>query len=362
MISKIFQEFFVERRKIEEYRRRGKKIIGTMCNTVPEEVIHAFGAVPIRLFGVNEFKEVYAKFPSWMCSYSRGVMEDALRGFKVDGVVSSTTDDTKIHLFSSYTFYVKPDFSYLIQFPFVKDELSFQFFKDELERFSLKLANFLKVDIDEKKLRDSVKIYNEYRILCSRIDSLRSMENPKVSGSEFLSLMLISQQMLKEDFLQIARDFYREAERREGREDYKIRVHVSGTDFTDVNFLRNLEEWGLAIVSDDFCTSAAYYSGLVDDSSIESVAKRYFSICSCTMSAKDSPIDERIEFISRRIEKSEAEAAILMKERGCEICGHQCSWIVRELNVPVLVLDYEYPISIEQYKTRVEAFIESFGR
>ncbi len=360
----VFNKFFVNREKIREYKREGKVVIGTLCNTVPEEIVHSLGAVPVRLFGgFSGFREIYGKFPSWMCGYSRGVMEDALRGEHnfVDGVVSSTTDDTKIHLFSSYVFYAKPKFSYIVQYPFTRDEVSLDFFVKELERFAGKLSEFLGAKHSEDNLKKSIEVYNEFRLLSAELDNLRAEDPPKVKGSEFLSMMLSSQEMLKEDFNELLKTFLESARKRDGENDYKVRVHVSGTDFTGVTFFRKLEEWGLAIVSDDMCTSSAYYSRLVSGESLKDVARRYLNVSSCTLSGDFMAVEDRLKFIEERIESSKAEAVVVLKERGCEICGHQCSWIVKELNVPVLVLDYEYPISVEQYRTRVEAFLESFG-
>ncbi len=363
---KIFYSIFQERSKLKEYRNEGKKIFGTMCNNVPEEIIHAFDAIPIRMFGnYGNTNLANSKIPSWTCNYARNVMEGGLRGdFSfVDGVVSATTDDTKIHLFSAYRFYMKPEFSYLVQFPYVRDEVSERFFAKELERFTKHLSSFLSAEFDEERLSTSIDTYNRYRDLCHEFERLRAHEKPKIRADEFIALMLASLSMLKEDFISMAEKLPEMLKEHDGFSDYKIRVHLSGTDFYNLTLLRLIEESGMVVVSDDLCTSAGYFTGNVRGKGFNALAQRYSGCTACVMTSGNTElsVEERLEFIRKKMKENRAEAIVLLKDRGCEVCGHQCPWIVREMDVPVLVLDLDFPLSIEQYRTRIEAFVEAHG-
>ncbi len=363
---KIFYSIFQEKSKLEEYRNDGRKIFGTMCNNVPEEIIHSLNAVPFRMFGnYGNTNLANSKIPSWTCNYARNVMEAGLRGdFNfVDGVVSATTDDTKIHLFSAYRFYMKPEFSYLVQFPYVRDEISERFFSKELERFTEHLSSFLSTEFDEKRLSDSVKIYNTYRKLCGDFERLRAHEKPKIRADEFMALILSSISMLKEDFISMAEKLPEMLKDHDGFSDYSLRIHLSGTDFYNLTLLRLIEESGMAVVSDDLCTSAGYFTGNVEGDGFDALAKRYSGCTACVMTSSDEElsVEERLRFTRRRLKDNGAEAIVLLKDRGCEVCGHQCPWIVREADVPVLVLDLDFPLSVEQYRTRMEAFVEAHG-
>jgi benzoyl-CoA reductase/2-hydroxyglutaryl-CoA dehydratase subunit BcrC/BadD/HgdB len=363
---KEFYHIFSKRRRIEQYKKNGRKIIGTICNNVPEEIIHSLGAVPVRLIGDYENTPLAnSKAPSWICSYARGVLEGGLSGdFNfVDGIVGATTDDTKLHLFSAYRFYVMPAFSYMVQFPYVNDELSFEFFTKELQRFAEKLSSFLSTNFSEERLLNSIKVYNEFRELCGELEELRRADTPKITASEWMSLMLASTAMLKEEFNSMVSARLDELKELDGMKDYRLRIHLSGTDFYHLGLLNLLEESGAAVVSDDLCTSAGYYSGLVDGNGVESLAKRYMGCTACVMTAHPGKlsVEERLSFIWRKIDESGAEAIVILKDRGCEVCGHQCPWIVMESELPVLVLDLDFPISMEQYRTRIEAFVEAHG-
>jgi len=363
---KIFYSIFQEKTKLKEYADSGRKVFGTMCNNVPEEIIHSFNAVPVRMFGnYGNTNLANSKIPSWTCNYARNVMEAGLRGdFDfLSGIVSATTDDTKIHLFSAYRFYMKPEFSYLVQFPYVRDDISKEFFAKELERFSEHVSSFLSVEFDEERLSESIGIYNRYRDLCMKFESLRAEEKPKIRADEFMALMLASLSMLKEDFISMAENLPEMLKEHDGFSDYRLRIHLSGTDFYNLTLLRLIEESGMAVVSDDLCTSAGYFTGKVEGDGFEGIAERYSRCTACVMTSSNTElsVEERLRFIRKKIKENKADAIVLLKDRGCEVCGHQCPWIVRETDTPVLVLDLDFPLSVEQYRTRMEAFVEAHG-
>ncbi|MBE8539315.1 2-hydroxyacyl-CoA dehydratase [Geoglobus acetivorans] len=355
------------RTKIKEYREKGMKVIGTLCNNVPEEVIHSTGAVPVRVFGnYGSTPNASSVMPQWTCYYARNVMEAGLRGETefLDGIVSTTSDDTKIHLFSLYRFYLNPEFSYMVQYPFSRDEKSRRFFIRELERFSSFLARFTGFETDTSSLKKSIETYNNFRKVCTRLERLRSEDRVKVSASEWMLIMLSSMHMLKEDFNRIAEELYGLLSEREGNGDYILRVHVSGTDFYSSELLKILENYGIAIVSDDFCTSTGYYNGIVNRANLEGIADRYLYSTACVMTSASNELSvlERVKFIRDRIKASRAEAVIVFKDRGCEVCGHQCPAIIDELDLPVLTIDLDFPLSKAQIEGRIEAFVESHGR
>ncbi|AIY89836.1 2-hydroxyglutaryl-CoA dehydratase subunit HgdB [Geoglobus acetivorans] len=355
------------RAKIKEYREKGMKVIGTLCNNVPEEIIHSAKAVPVRVFGnYGSTPNASSVMPQWTCYYARNVMEAGLRGETdyLDGIASTTSDDTKIHLFSLYRFYLKPEFSYMVQYPFSRDEKSRKFFIKELERFSSFLSKFTGSETDAATLKKSIEVYNAFRKICMKLERLRSEDEVKISASEWMLIMLSSMHMLKEDFNRIAEELYRLLSEREGNGDYILRVHVSGTDFYSSELLEILENHGIAVVSDDFCTSTGYHHGIINRANLEGIADRYLQSTACVMTSASNELSvhERAKFIRDRIKASRAEAVIVFKDRGCEVCGHQCPAIIDELDLPVLTIDLDFPLSKAQIEGRIEAFVESHGR
>ena len=358
--------FFLTRERLKQYRKEGKKIIGTLCNNVPEEIIHSFGAVPARLFGLSTSTELAnSKIPTWVCLYTKRILEDALRGeFEfLNGVVGITSDDTKTQFYSAYTFYLKPEFSYLIQIPYVRDELSLDFFEKELARFIARLSTFLGKEFSEERLAKSISTYNDFRRLLDELSSFRQLDSPKLSGEDWLKILLGSTAMLKDEVNGFLSSISAELKDSEGHNDYKLRIHLSGTDFYDLEIARMIESLGGIIVSDDLCTAEGYYSGLVEGKTLKDVAAKYLAQSSCVLTAETGKlsIEDRLKFIKERVKRGKADAIILLRDRGCEICGHQCPFILQEFDIPTLILDFDSPYPTEQHRTRVEAFIESYG-
>ena len=355
--------YFLTKDKILNYKSFGKAIIGTLCDSVPEEVIHSTGAVPLRMLGLSKTTEnADVKMPSWLCYYSRRILEDGLRGhFRyVDGVIGACSDDTKMRLYSLYKFHVKPTFSHILQLPLDEDEKSILFFRDELAILARKLASFLRSDWSMDKLEGSLKIYNRFRSLCQELNELRVGDSPKISGVDYMKTILGSTSMLKEDFNVNVQKLLENLKDAEGIKDYKLRVHVSGPEFYDVELLELIESLGAVIVSDDLSTS--YVKGHIDEHGdlLRNVAKHYLncpSLAFFRIGAKD-----KIQLIKDEVERSRAEALIILRDKGCENYGWLCPLITEEFgDFPVLVLDIDTPIFPEQYKTRIEAFIETLS-
>ncbi len=56
-------------------------IVGNFCSYTPEELIHAAGGVPFRLFGTkDDISMADAHLQAYCCSLVRGGLEDALKG------------------------------------------------------------------------------------------------------------------------------------------------------------------------------------------------------------------------------------------------------------------------------------------
>lgn len=359
-------DLFLSRDKLRQYRGEGRKIIGTLCNNVPEEVIHCFGAVPTRMLGLSPSTELASsKIPTWLCSYTRRIMEDALKGKfdYIDGIIGMTSDDTKTQFYSAYTFYLRPGFSYLIQIPYVRDEVSLDFFEKELERLIAKLSAFLGKEFNEESLATSIAIYNEFRELLDELSHFRHLDSPKVSGEEWLKIMLGSTAVLKEEFNTLVSTILDGIKDSEGRKDYRMRIHLSGTDFYDLEIVRMIESLGGVVVSDDLCTAEGYFRGYTEGERLRDLVERYLAQSSCVLTAslENLSIEDRLKFIGERIKDSKADAIVMLKDRGCEVCGHQCPFILQEFDLPTLILDLDSPYPTEQMRTRVEAFIESHG-
>ena len=74
----------------------GRKVIGYLCCVVPEEIIYAAGALPVRIVGTSdELERAQLHVPPNTCPFMRSCLDAGLRGLYdyLDGVVIPTTCD-----------------------------------------------------------------------------------------------------------------------------------------------------------------------------------------------------------------------------------------------------------------------------
>ena len=79
----------------------GKRVVGSTLADVPEEVIYAFGFLPVTLMGTNKpLKKAPSHLPDNACSLARSNLELALsyEGDLFDGFVLPQVCDTTQHL------------------------------------------------------------------------------------------------------------------------------------------------------------------------------------------------------------------------------------------------------------------------
>ncbi|MBI5118278.1 2-hydroxyacyl-CoA dehydratase [Candidatus Poribacteria bacterium] len=80
---------------IEDWKKRGKPVLGYICAYIPRELIHAGGILPYRIGarGCATTTQADAWMASLTCSFSRSCLELALRGEYsfLDGLISMNT-------------------------------------------------------------------------------------------------------------------------------------------------------------------------------------------------------------------------------------------------------------------------------
>jgi len=140
----------------------GKKQIGWICTYVPEELIHAAGFNPIRLFPGADHKEIEVGdlLPSSICPFTRQILANIRSGTysNLEGIIIAQSCNAMLHLYNA----LKEDFSgfvYLMDVPRKQDQEAVSFFTEELESF-LAFLNSSDRSVDSNDLIDSIILYN----------------------------------------------------------------------------------------------------------------------------------------------------------------------------------------------------------
>lgn len=352
--------------RLREYRERtGKKVFGYFCTYTPEELLHAAGILPVRLFGgTDDITQADTLMQTFVCPFVRGVLDTALKGGfdYLDGIVHAYTCDATCGLFGIWQRNVKVDFTYMYAPPYFMSEGSLKYHVRELQKLKKALEEYTGAEISNESIAESIELYNRKRLALKRMYAIRAANPTPIAGSEALEVVLAGTVMPPEDFSEMVDGYIKEALRPVGCGQDARRVYISGSELHDPEILRTIEESGATIVGDDLCTGSRGFYDLVESGGdpIEALATRYIERTPCPSRL---PASRRLEFILEGMRECRAEALIFVIQKFCDphLAEHPpLSRHLKEAGIPNMIIETEHRIgpSREQIRTRVQGFLE----
>ena len=371
-----FRDILNSDKRARELAEHDGPIVGTLCNFVPEELIVAAGAVPLRLCGgdYDASKAVEDIFPRDVCSVAKsslGRLRDGqgLYG-RVDLLVVPTSCDVKKKLSAVLSRFV-PVHTMLL--PPAKDEPGTRaLWLSEVEAFRERMGTLTGTPIDRTALRAAIDLLNARQQAFRRLLKLRQRKPPRISGEEALYITGAS---FLDDPVRWAEQVNKLCNTVPGAgarstANSAPRLLLTGAPLIHPNFklAQIIEQAGAAIVADDICSSTQrLYQPVVPAEwtmrgMLEAVAEKYLlpSVCPCFTESAD-----RINKLIGWIEDFDIDGVVYHSLRMCalfDIESHQFRDALRDMGVPMLTLNTDYsPEDTEQLRNRVEAFLEMIG-
>jgi benzoyl-CoA reductase/2-hydroxyglutaryl-CoA dehydratase subunit BcrC/BadD/HgdB len=361
-------------KELLEAKKQGKKVIGTFCVYVPEEMILAINGICVGLCAGAQigFDEAEKVLPKNTCDLIK-----AFIGFKLtqvcpytescDLLVGETTCDGKKKAYEILDKLIRK--VYIMEVPHRKTEASKELFLKELFSLKDRLEELSGVKISVESLREGIKIVNEKRKALMRLESLRAYDPAPISG---LDALLINQIAFYDDpvrFTQKVNELCDELEERikKGigvKPKGTPRILITGCPFALPNWKLHhlIEISGGIVVGEESCIGRRYYHTLIPEnfSSVEEgirlLAERYLKThCACF-----TPNKERIEDIKNMAKDLKAQGVIYYSIQFCTPYLFEAYQVEKEINLPFLKIDTNYSMEdVGQLKTRCEAFIET---
>jgi len=161
----------------QRWKAQGGKVIGYLCANIPEEILFAASALPLRVMGnpgeTTSLANAYLQ--SNICPFIRSCLDQGLKGrFKyLDGLIFPHTCDGMCRLHDVWKRYISGPFIYLIDFPHRISPLSHSYFLEEIRRMGGAMEELTGQEISEDSLIRAIEIYNENRRLLKRLYGLR---------------------------------------------------------------------------------------------------------------------------------------------------------------------------------------------
>lgn len=378
LFEPMLQDYWTMDDRLRDYRRRGGKVVGTLCAVIPNELILAAGAFPLRLCsGLYSGAAVGSETLSdgGLCPLVKTVLGlkimNATPLFELcDLLIAPTTCDGKIKLAEILGDYVPV---HIVNLPHVKegDAVKSMWLK-EIRHLAFKIEELTGKRIERKGLRRVIETTQRAQDVWHRFNEARKNDKVPVWGRE---AMLLPQLTFFSEITSWTRNMEKLCDEVDRRVRDGIGVHkeraprimLAGSPIIWPNWkLPNIvEEAGAIIVCDELCTSNRVLSDrlVVDEYTmsgmVEALAERYLYPCSCPCF---TPNDERQDMIIEMIRKYNVEGVIYHILRGCHLGTIEFTRIQRTLksqDIPVLRIESEYEKGdVGQVKIRVEAFME----
>jgi len=361
-----------------EEQKKGRKVFGTFCVYVPDEVIIAANGIVTGLCGGSQFwvPGGEAVLPKNTCPLIKASVGARLGRtcpfFRIaDMYVGETTCDGKK---KAYEILGEDVPMYVMDMPQMKREKDILKWKEEIADFAKMVEEFTGNEITVENLKEGIRIINDRRKAMKRVYDARKSRTLPISGRDSLLMTQISFFDDPERCAQMCNRLADELDQRiadgvsvvsEGTK----RILVTGTPMAVPNWkLHNIiETSGAAVVCEEMCTGTRYFENLVDDSGetlddlFMALAERYMKInCACF-----TPNEGRVDDILRLAKEYQVDGIIDCNLKFCCLYDtekHLVDRALKEAGIPVLSIETDYEDSdAEQLRTRIGAFVEMLG-
>ncbi|MBF0120105.1 MAG: 2-hydroxyacyl-CoA dehydratase [Desulfobacterales bacterium] len=357
-------------------KESGRKIIGSYCVFVPEEIVLAANATLVGLCAGADFavQEVEKVLPRNTCSLIKSTF-----GFKLgkvcpylecsDMVVGENTCDGKKKSYETLSEIVSN--FYAMDLPQMKSVQGKALLKAEYIKFKEALEKLTKFPLTVESLKKGIETVNNKRKAIYRLNNLRKTNPSPISGIDSLLINQVyfydNPARFTDSVNKICDELEQRVEKEEGIFSKSTpRLLLSGCPMAVPNWKIPwiIETSGALIVGEESCVGERGTRNLVDssgntiDALIDAIVDRYFQI-DCAIF---TPNPNRLDHILEMFDKYQANGVITYNLQFCQPYLMENMKVEEKLKskkIPNLRIETDYSMEdVGQLKTRLEAFIE----
>ncbi len=363
--------------ELKKAKEEGKKIIGTFCLYVPDEVIFALDAIGVGLCGGTNFSNYAAEdlLPSNICALIKSALGFGIGNIcpyyaMTDILIGETTCDGKKKSWEVLKDY-KP--IYVMETPQCKSRpQARELFISEIKALISKLEEVTGNKLTVEKLKAAMEKISKKRKQMKRVYEARKTDPVPISGKDAL---LMSQVAFYDDpdreiemIGKLADELDQRIKDNKGAIDKGAkRILISGTPMAIPNWKMHhlIETKGAVVVAEETCTGTRYFQSEFNEIKGDTLndllgilANRYLGInCACF-----TPNEGRKEDILQLVKEYKADGVIFYTLNFCQPYDIESILLEKEIKkagIPVLSINTDYSSEDnEQLSTRIEAFLE----
>ena len=356
-----------------------KPIVGTMCVQVPDELIYAAGAVPMRLCcGAGAFDQAGAEFmPSKSCPVVKSTMgllhvHRSRYQKMLSAIVVPATCDLKRKAAENLS---RAGYKVImLEMPSTRESsMARHYWQNSVTNLAIALQERTGVKITAKRLRSSIDKVSRASRAFRELYGFRKLSPALIAGKD---VFLVNNAYFFDDiesWIDAVDELNRELERKKeqglsagNRHAPRILFTGSPPIFPNLKVPLLVEQSGGIIVADEVCSSSRllYDSVAYDEPRLydmmPAIADRSLKACTCPCL---TPNTNRERKIIEMAEGFEIDGVVYQAFSGCmpyEMEQKQICDMLEKSNIHMLYVETDYsPEDSGQLSTRVEAFLES---
>ncbi len=352
---------------VKRWREAGGKVLGHFQVYFPEEIAHAAGMLPMKMFGASvEPRIADSRFGSYLCSILKTCLEQALSGrVELDMFVTHPICDAARNLAPIWgrNFDYPCQILYLPQNP--NSSYSTQYLKEEYERIQGVIEKVANRKISDEDLCNSISVFNKNRSLIRKLYDIKRDKPWLITINEAYTLLAIGGLIPREEHNEILEEVLPMIEKRNIRKQDRIRVVFEG-GFCEQPPLDMLRTVGRScyVVDDDLLIGMRYLleDVIPEDDPLKAMAEAYINKSSYSPVQHDLRKPKE-KMLRERVINADAEAVIITAAKMCEPGLEEQVTYTQELDkddTPYFVSEFEENMtSFDHLEMQLETFVEN---
>ena len=344
-------------------------VLGYLCTYAPEEIIHAAGVLPYRVFGTGARTESADNhLQAYACSLVRSAMGEALEKDLdfLDGAVFPHTCDSIQRLSDIWRLNAGMKFHFDVVHPVkLNTQGARKYMGDILDLFRKQLGEALGKEISNEDLSVSIRLFNRLRLMLIELYQIREERPDLLSGADVFKTLRASMTMERSRFALMLEQFLKdlnEQKLKPAESAVPTKIILAGGVCDHPDIYNIVEEAGAYVCWDDLCAGSRSFAGQIDEniSPIEAINERYFERIECP--AKHRSVRSRGERLASLVAEKNARGVIILQLKFCDPHAFDYPYIKETLDkadIPSLLIEVEDPSRAQgALKTRIETFVE----
>lgn len=346
-------------------KESGKKLVGIAPYYAPEEIVYAAGMLPIGVWGgkVN-YSAASHYLPGFACPLMKSLLELAIKGAYDDLSAMVFPGQCENNKLTGQNFKLARQnipFIPLIHPQNRKSEEGMEYLKREYERIAVQLEAIGGCRISSDALNHSIGIYNEYRRTMRRFCELAprygSTIRPRIRHSVIKSAYFMDKAMHTVLVSEL------NALLESGPEESAVgkRVVITGILSEPVELMDLFEKLRIQVVADDLAQGSRHFRVDVPDGHdpLERLARMWALLEGCSLVF--DPEKRRGQMLKALVHRHRADGVVVFMTQFCDPEELDYPIYRKELEaeaIPLLFLEVEPHMQMEQARTRLESFAE----